>query len=153
NSPKPCCNRLNIQSVFFRPGAAVKRRGGVEGKRTRTRLDRPAATERRRQPRAGNVAGDPALPEQLDLRTREVHELQEQQVATSNVLKVISSWSGELKALLKPILENAVRLCEASFGNLLLYENKAFRHVALHTAPKAWAAEQQRAPVARRRFA
>ena len=87
------------------------------------------------------------------MRTREVRELQEQQVATSKVLQVISSSSGELKAVFKSILENAVRLCEASFGNLLLYENKAFRHVALHNAPKAWAAEQQRDPVAPRRFA
>jgi GAF domain-containing protein len=51
------------------------------------------------------------------------------------------------------MLENAVRICEASFGNLLLYENDAFRHVALHNAPQAWATEQQRDPVAPRRSA
>ena len=51
------------------------------------------------------------------------------------------------------MLENAVRICEASFGNLLLYENDAFRHVALHNAPQAWAAEQQHDPVAPRRLA
>ena len=44
-------------------------------------------------------------------------------------------------------------ICEASFGNLLLYENDVFRHVALHNAPQAWAAEQQRDPVAPRRSA
>jgi GAF domain-containing protein len=87
------------------------------------------------------------------LRNREKRELQEQQVATSKVLQVISSSSGELKPVFESILENAVRLCEASFGNLLLYENKAFRHVALHNAPKAWAAEQRRDPVAPRRSA
>ena len=51
------------------------------------------------------------------------------------------------------MLENAVRICEASFGNLLLYENNSFRHVALHNAPEAWAAEQERDPVAPRRLA
>ena len=51
------------------------------------------------------------------------------------------------------MLENAVHICQASFGNLLLYEDGAFRHVALHNAPEAWAAEQQRDPVAQRRSA
>ena len=51
------------------------------------------------------------------------------------------------------MLENAVRICEASFGNLLLYENDAFRHVALYNAPQAWAVEQQRDPIAPRRTA
>src|SRR5262249_13209865 len=90
---------------------------------------------------------------QLATRNRQIRELQEQQVATSKVLQVIGSSSGELKPVFESILENAVRLCEASFGNLLLYEDKAFRHVALHNAPKAWAAEQRRDPVAPRRYA
>jgi signal transduction histidine kinase len=51
------------------------------------------------------------------------------------------------------MLENAVRICEASFGNLLLYDGSVFRHVALHNAPQAWAAEQQRDPVPPRRAA
>ena len=87
------------------------------------------------------------------MRTREMRELREQQRATSKVLQVISSSSGELKPVFESILENAVRLCEASFGNLLLYENKLFRHVALHNAPRAWAAEQRRDPIAPRRLA
>src|SRR5262249_36726510 len=40
-----------------------------------------------------------------------------------------------------------------SFGNLLLYENDAFRHVSLHNAPQTWAAEQQRDPIAPRQSA
>src|SRR6516225_1611404 len=51
------------------------------------------------------------------------------------------------------MLENAVRICEASFGNLLLYDGSVLRHVALHNAPQAWAAEQQRDPVPPRRAA
>src|SRR6516164_6798130 len=50
-------------------------------------------------------------------------------------------------------LRNAVRICEASFGNLLLYDGSVLRHVALHNAPQAWAAEQQRDPVPPRRAA
>src|SRR5262245_39551888 len=90
------------------------------------------------------------LQEQLDRRTRERDEALEQQTATSEVLKLISSSAGELAAVFESILENAVRICEASFGNLLLYENDVFRHVALHNAPQAWVAEQQRDPIAPR---
>ena len=83
----------------------------------------------------------------------ELRESLEQQTATADVLRVISSSPGELKPVFQAMLENAVRICEASFGNLLLYENDAFRHVALHNAPEAWAAEQQRDPIAPRRSA
>ena len=69
------------------------------------------------------------------------------------MLKVISSSPGELTPVFESMLENAVRICEASFGNLLLYENDAFRHVALYNAPQAWAVEQQRDPIAPRRTA
>src|SRR5262249_23825431 len=85
--------------------------------------------------------------------TRLLNELREwlqQQTATADVLKVISSSPGELEPVFDAMLANAVRICEASFGNLLLYDGNVFRHVALHNAPPAWAAKQQRDPVAPR---
>jgi adenylate cyclase len=93
------------------------------------------------------------LLNELRQRTGDLSEALEQQTATSKVLGVISSSPGELKPVFQSMLENAVRICEASFGNLLLYEHDAFRHVALHNAPPAWATEQQRDPVAPRRSA
>jgi two-component system, NtrC family, sensor kinase len=144
---------IGLKFSRFLPGAAVKRRGDVQGKRTRPRLNKPEATKRRLQPKTRREPNETTLAQQFDMRTREMRELREQQVATSKVLQVISSSSGELKPVFESILENAVRLCEASFGNLLLYENKLFRHVALHNAPRAWAAEQRRDPIAPRRFA
>jgi adenylate cyclase len=69
------------------------------------------------------------------------------------VLGVISSSPGELEPVFQAMLANAVRICEASFGNLLLYEGDVFRHVALHNAPKAWAADSERDPVPPRRSA
>ncbi|HLN40396.1 MAG TPA: GAF domain-containing protein, partial [Xanthobacteraceae bacterium] len=88
--------------------------------------------------------------------TRLLNELREslqQQTATADVLKVISSSPGELEPVFEAMLANAVQICEATFGNLLLYEGDLFRHVALHNAPLAWAAERQRNPVPERHAA
>jgi GAF domain-containing protein len=87
------------------------------------------------------------LLNELRQRTDDLSESLEQQTATSEVLKVISSSPGELKPVFNSILENAVHICDASFGNLLLYDGDVFRHVALHNAPQAWADEQERDPI------
>jgi transcriptional regulator with GAF, ATPase, and Fis domain len=47
------------------------------------------------------------------------------------------------------ILENATKICEAKFGNLLLYEGDAFRVAAMHGAPQAWNKLRQRDPILR----
>src|ERR1035437_783876 len=76
----------------------------------------------------------------------ELRQSLQQQTATADVLKVISSSPGELKPVFDTMLENAKRICAANFGNLLLYEGGVFRRVALHNAPEAWAADWQRDP-------
>jgi GAF domain-containing protein len=84
--------------------------------------------------------------------TRLLNELREslqQQTATSEVLRVISSSPGELEVVFQKMLENATRACDAKFGNMLLFEGGAFRTVALHNAPSAFAEERQRNPVLR----
>jgi two-component system, NtrC family, sensor kinase len=72
-------------------------------------------------------------------RTRELSESLEQQTATSEVLKVISSSQGELQPVFDAILENATKICDARFGNLALYDGHIFRRVAAYNAPPAWA--------------
>ena len=44
------------------------------------------------------------------------------------------------------MLGNATRICEAKFGVLFLYEGDAFRVMALHGAPLAYAEERRRDP-------
>jgi GAF domain-containing protein len=80
-------------------------------------------------------------------RTRELSESLEQQTATSEVLRLISSSPGELQPVFLAMLENAVRICEAKFGTMFLREGDAFRTVALHNAPPAYAELRRRNPI------
>src|SRR5215510_1898394 len=80
-------------------------------------------------------------------RTRELSESLEQQTATSEVLRVISSSPGKLEPVFQAMLENAVRICNAKFGTMVLREGDAFRTVALHNAPPAYAELRRREPV------
>jgi GAF domain-containing protein len=96
------------------------------------------------------------LETQLEVRTRELAETRkaltealEQQTATSEVLQVISSSPGALEPVFQAMLANAVRICEAKFGNLLLYDGNAFRMAAMHGAPPAWDELRRREPVVR----
>jgi GAF domain-containing protein len=75
----------------------------------------------------------------LRQRTADLSESLEQQTATSEVLRVISSSPGELEPVFQAMLENAVRICEAKFGYLQLHENGAFRMAAMHNPPPAFA--------------
>jgi GAF domain-containing protein len=89
------------------------------------------------------------LFDEVQVRTRDLTESLEQQTATSEVLKVISSSPGELKPVFEAMLANATRICGAKFGILFRTEGDAYRTVALYGAPPAFAEARQREPVVR----
>jgi signal transduction histidine kinase len=86
------------------------------------------------------------LEQKVEQRTQELSEALEQQTATSEVLQVISRSPGELEPVFKAMLANATRICDASFGSMVLYEDGAFRRVALHNAPPKFTELAEKSP-------
>jgi PAS domain S-box-containing protein len=76
----------------------------------------------------------------------ETREALDRQMATSDVLRVISSSPNDLQSVFDAILDNAARICDASFGTLLLYDGTVFHAQALHNVPPAFAEALKREP-------
>ena len=72
-------------------------------------------------------------------RTRELAESLEQQTATSEVLQVISGSPGDLEPVFASMLENAVRICDAKFGNIFRWDGELFHLLAAFNTPPALA--------------
>jgi two-component system, NtrC family, sensor kinase len=71
-------------------------------------------------------------------RSRELSESLEQQTATSEVLQVISSSPGDLQPVFATMLEKAVRICDAKFGNIHRWDGDALYLLATHNTPPAF---------------
>src|SRR5215467_3549553 len=131
----------------------ITKRPEVDMRPRGTANDQPGKGKRRSisRPKARKIPAEPLpivdLQEQLGRRTHERDEALEQLSATSEVLKVISSSPSELKPVFDAILEHATRICEAKFGTMWLREGDAFRVVALHNAPPAYAELRRRNPI------
>jgi GAF domain-containing protein len=89
------------------------------------------------------------LLNELRQRTDDLSESLQQQTATADVLKVISSSPGELGPVFETMLANAVQICGAKFGVTSLREGDAFRVIATHRAPPAFVEQRRREPLIR----
>jgi GAF domain-containing protein len=83
----------------------------------------------------------------LSQRTDDLTEALEQQTATSEVLRVISSSPGELEPVFQTMLGNAVRICDAQFGISFIADGNNYRIAAGHNLPSAFVEERQRTPL------
>ena len=63
------------------------------------------------------------------------------------MLQVISSSPSELKPVFATMLENAARICEASFGSIYRWDGDALRVAATHNTPAAFAEFRKRFPL------
>jgi GAF domain-containing protein len=78
------------------------------------------------------------LLNELRQRTDDLSESLEQQTATSEVLRVISASPGDMKPVFEAMLENALRICEAKFGHILLYDGESYHAAHLHDVPTSY---------------
>ena len=76
----------------------------------------------------------------------ELRQSLEQQTATSEVLQVISSSPGDLQPVFATMLEKAVAICNAKFGNIHRWDGEALHLVASHNTPPAFAEARRRSP-------
>ena len=86
------------------------------------------------------------LLNELRQRTTDLTEALEQQTATSDVLQIISSSPGDLQPVFETMLEKAVRICDAKFGNIFRWDGEALHLVATHNIPPAFAEFRRRSP-------
>jgi len=77
---------------------------------------------------------------EVQARTRDLEESLQQQTATSEVLQVVSSSTGDVAPVFQKLLESATRICGAEFGSMQLYQDGSVRQAALYNAPAAFAA-------------
>ena len=63
------------------------------------------------------------------------------------MLQVISSSPGDLQPVFEAMLENAVRICDAKFGNIYRWDGDALRLLASHNTPPALAEARKHLPL------
>ena len=79
--------------------------------------------------------------------THELRETTEQHTATSEILRVINSSPSDLRPVFQAMLKNAVRLCDAKFGNIYRWDGDALHLAATQNVPAAFVQARGRSPL------
>jgi transcriptional regulator with GAF, ATPase, and Fis domain len=119
----------------------MKRRSKAGGEPIKGRRRKTPEPKRRNASKATTAFNASSAVEETEVAslTRELREALEQQSASSEVLRVISSYPGDPQPVFEAMLKNAVRLCDAEFGNIYHWDGDALHLVATQNAPPAFA--------------
>jgi GAF domain-containing protein len=128
----------------------MKRRSKVSGERIKARGRKTPEPKRPHALKAAPRSNSSKETEVARL-ARELSEERRQRTATSEIIRLLSGSHTDLNRLFDAILNSATNLCQAKFGTLSLYEGDAFRIVATHNAPAAFAELRRRDPLVRAR--
>ncbi len=100
-----------------------------------------AKTSKARKLSVAVTSSDDRQKELIKRLRRERDQALRLQAASAEVLKVIgSSRDGELTSVFEAMLANALRICEAKFGHILLYDGECFHAAHLHDVPASYRA-------------
>ena len=126
----------------------MKKRSKVSGAHARARRPMAKKLTRLDAPKsAPSLKSSPRGDETEVVRlTRELKEALEQQNATSEVLQVISGSPSDLEPVFSTMLEKAVRICGASFGNIYRWDGEALNIVASYNTAAAFAEQRRKEP-------
>jgi two-component system NtrC family sensor kinase len=124
----------------------MRRRSKAGGGAVKSRHRKTVMPKRRNAEEAGGRRDSSATDRDAEVArlSRELHQALEQQAATSEVLRVISSSPGDLKPVFQAMLENAMRICQAKFGTMYRYDGDMFHPTAVLNAPPTLSAFLQR---------
>ena len=87
------------------------------------------------------------LEQKVEERTRELTESLEQQTATSEILRVISSSPTDVQPVFETILVDAVRLCEAHYGGIFSFDGEFFHHASTYNVSQELLEYLKSAPI------
>ena len=126
----------------------MKRRSKASGRARKTERHKAATPKRASPPKTTPARRSSATSQEIEIARafRERDDALEQQKATAEVLRAISSSPGDLKPVFETILRHATRMCEANFGNIYLWDGKDLRIVGAHNTPPALIAARTNSP-------
>jgi hypothetical protein len=132
----------------------VRRRRTISRRPVRTRHGKTTKPKRNDAPTARRSAGSSTADvrekvelyarglnvaqKKLDRRTRELSEALNQQKATSEVLRVISNSSIDLRSALEAIAASAARLLDVTDADIMQVEGDGLRLIAKHGPSRQW---------------
>jgi signal transduction histidine kinase len=128
----------------------MRRRSRARSEQAKARHRKTAAPKGGNAPKFGSRrTATSGQNTKIEALARELNEAREQQLATADVLRIISSSPGELEPVFSAMLVNATRICDAKFGNIYRWDGEALHPVATHNTPPDYAEARRRLPFPR----